>query len=507
MGQRQLLEKPKVSGRQGRRIVLLALLAAALALLPSAQAAALLGSAEITGPILLVGEWDARFDGATATLRGDAVTLRGGAFDVVERTTFPDNPELAPREERFGHAGGLLTVESGTALVVAVNGVLDVSGFAYNDDPHRLEPVLAPGPVVRLTAPTADGVVDGASTLRLDSGRLLVQANRAYEYLAGATRETATTGGVDVFGNPVGGQESEVPAHKSYTVTVRDLELHGQGPVAFDHANDDGPLGLAVNGIVRLSRATGVLGVGGETLRIERQPAQLEGPDIGLEFRGVYIDPTSDTAVSTASLRGNAAAVSLQDGTSYVFEVATTSLLLALAAGTAYFWPTVRYYGTKLVAVPLYAKLEKGEVLDNELRTRIYEMIKSTPGIHAHGLGNNIQIGWGTLIYHLHVLEKNNYVTSLRDGRHKRFFPVGLINWTERDKVAALRNETSKEIYDIIRANPHVIQVQIAQMIGLSAPAVKWHVARLIGARLIEQKKVGRTIVYEPTGEPPGETP
>jgi len=324
--------------------------------------------------------------------------------------------------------------------------------------------------------------------------------------VAGATRETITTGSVDVLGNPVGGQESEVPAHRTYAVVVRRLAFQDQGPFALDHANQHGPMAISVDGIVRLTRATGVLDVGRQTLRVEQQPAQLEGRDVGLEFRGVYVDPSSNAAVTTASMRGDAAAITLQDGTSHVFEVATTSLLVAAAAALAYFWPTVRYYAAKVVAVPLYAKLEKGDVLENELRTQIYDLIRSTPGIHAHGLGDKIQIGWGTLIYHLHVLEKNHYVTSLRDGRHKRFFPVGLINWTERDKVAALRNETTKRIYDIIRQTPHVIQIQIAQTVGLSAPAVKWHVARLIGARLIEQKKVGRTIVYEPTGEPPSST-
>jgi predicted transcriptional regulator len=96
----------------------------------------------------------------------------------------------------------------------------------------------------------------------------------------------------------------------------------------------------------------------------------------------------------------------------------------------------------------------------------------------------------------LGVLEKNQLVSSLVDGRHRRFFPVGGVDWTKRGQVAALKNDRTRTIYELIADDPGIIQGDLAGRVGISVPAAIWHLKRLEDTGLVGREKKGRKVHY-----------
>ena len=167
----------------------------------------------------------------------------------------------------------------------------------------------------------------------------------------------------------------------------------------------------------------------------------------------------------------------------------------SLLAALAYFWPRLKL-ATTLLALPLYTRIERTAVLEHEKRDEIYELIRQQPGIHAHEIGEKTQIGWGTTVYHLKLLEQHALVVSKKSGRYKRFF-VNTGEYTKKkDAYGALRNDTAKAVADFIVNHPGCSQKELCAALGIQPSLASWHVDKLEGVELVKRVKDGRQVKY-----------
>jgi DNA-binding transcriptional ArsR family regulator len=172
-----------------------------------------------------------------------------------------------------------------------------------------------------------------------------------------------------------------------------------------------------------------------------------------------------------------------------------------LVAGVliVYFWPLLKFVGAQgLILAAGFARLDRSGLLKNKVREELMTLIRAEPGIHASDMARRVDAGWGTIVYHLHVMERNKLISSLVDGRHKRFFPVGEVDWSKRGQLAALRNPMTRSLYELIQEDPGVIQGSLAKAVGISVPSVIWHLKRLEDAGLVGRDKQGRKVHYYP---------
>ena len=88
-------------------------------------------------------------------------------------------------------------------------------------------------------------------------------------------------------------------------------------------------------------------------------------------------------------------------------------------------------YSIYSIFVGLHNRLKKDDLLDHEVRGRIYQVIVTFPGIHfrkikkEYGRDSVSIIHLGCLTYHLEVLQKNGMIKSENDGYRKRFYCRG----------------------------------------------------------------------------------
>ncbi len=164
-----------------------------------------------------------------------------------------------------------------------------------------------------------------------------------------------------------------------------------------------------------------------------------------------------------------------------------------------YFWETLRWVAAKTAFLaPGYSKLRKPNLLEHRTRDALHQQIKENPGIPLGKLGQQMNIGWGTLVYHLAVLERNQLVSSLQDGRRRRYFPVGVVDWSRRSQIAVLANERTRMLYDLVLEDPGVVMSGLAHRAEMTLPQATWHLKRLETCRLLARRKEGRRVHFFP---------
>ncbi len=165
------------------------------------------------------------------------------------------------------------------------------------------------------------------------------------------------------------------------------------------------------------------------------------------------------------------------------------ALLLGIAAwiGGAGKW----ILGGAGTLVAGYARVQGDAVLQHDGRQQVYDLVQAEPGMHFMDLCERLPFGASTLNYHLRVLERNEFVTRVKDGRYVRFFDrrSGAFAGERKTAVSALRNNTTAAIADCIVQNPGIAQRDLAEAFGIAASTVSWHVERLQRSGLVEKQR------------------
>ncbi len=137
--------------------------------------------------------------------------------------------------------------------------------------------------------------------------------------------------------------------------------------------------------------------------------------------------------------------------------------------------------------VPMYSRISRDKVLENETRGNIYHLIARQPGMDLLSIKNALGLTNGVLAHHIHTLEREKYLRSIRDGRYRRFFIAGT-------KVE-LVNSVEKLILWEIQSHSSINQSQIAKNIGLSRQALNYHIKKLVTHGSIITEKMGRETI------------
>jgi DNA-binding transcriptional ArsR family regulator len=154
-------------------------------------------------------------------------------------------------------------------------------------------------------------------------------------------------------------------------------------------------------------------------------------------------------------------------------------------------WGIAKSLGPASGIVAGYARVSGQEVLEHPGRGEVYERVKAAPGINFVQLSEQVAFGSSTLNYHLRVLEKNGYITSVKDGRYLRFFDrtAGTYSGAKKVAVSALRNPTTAAMARHIKEHPGVAQCDLAQAFAVTASTVNWHMTRLGTAGLVTRAR------------------
>lgn len=137
--------------------------------------------------------------------------------------------------------------------------------------------------------------------------------------------------------------------------------------------------------------------------------------------------------------------------------------------------------------------------LNQSTRQQIYDVILQNEGIHLREICRTLDRRMGVIQYHIYVLESANLISSMKDGRYKRFFVNHQDSLEERVVIALLHRETTAKVLNIIHEmnGKGVSHSAIAKELNSSSQALTWHIQKLAEANVILTTKKGCQKYYQ----------
>lgn len=129
--------------------------------------------------------------------------------------------------------------------------------------------------------------------------------------------------------------------------------------------------------------------------------------------------------------------------------------------------------------------MEEEEVLNLERRRRVYQFIRSHPGLHLRALEKRLDISLGDLRYHLDYLEKKRMITSRSDGYRKTYFSARDVYLQDRDTLALLRQEAPRRIILHLLMSENSTFEELREVLGVSKSTLSFHLKKLTSKGLV----------------------
>lgn len=123
----------------------------------------------------------------------------------------------------------------------------------------------------------------------------------------------------------------------------------------------------------------------------------------------------------------------------------------------------------------------------SETRSRVRECIYRNPGIHFNAIGRTLDIATGQTQYHLRRLSREGKVLKTGVCGRTHYYPPTFSEW-ERNAIALLRRETTREIVLLLFRQQELPPDEIAERLDLARSTVEWHVTRLVEYELAEKR-------------------
>lgn len=150
-------------------------------------------------------------------------------------------------------------------------------------------------------------------------------------------------------------------------------------------------------------------------------------------------------------------------------------------------------------ALPLLSRIAHSDIYNNDARRTIHELVVGEPGQCLNELVGRTGYSRNAVSYHLFVLEKEEEIISVKDGKYRRYFTRNgkYVNGA-KNVVAALRNETTLKLARVVMERPGSIQRDLCVELGATPSATCWHAKRLLDLGVIRKERVANTVKYYP---------
>lgn len=138
---------------------------------------------------------------------------------------------------------------------------------------------------------------------------------------------------------------------------------------------------------------------------------------------------------------------------------------------------------------------------NSSIRRKIYRFINKMPGLHLREIQRELNIPLGTLNYHLRCLENSEAIASKREGKYKRYYPMGEITAIDREILSVLRQTIPRRIILCLLVNPGITKKSISDQLGVGASTTMFHLRKLMECNLVKRERYGRENKYSVINE------
>ncbi len=137
-------------------------------------------------------------------------------------------------------------------------------------------------------------------------------------------------------------------------------------------------------------------------------------------------------------------------------------------------------------------RLTLDEVLENENRGKIIDLVLEEPGIHFNDLLRKTEIAAGNLVWHLDILITYKVIGKKRVGNFLAYFPFYQKNPISNLDLKLKKSKLTLQILETIENEPGVWNNLITKKFEVDHKTILYHVKKLVDLGLVYKKKDGR---------------
>jgi len=136
-------------------------------------------------------------------------------------------------------------------------------------------------------------------------------------------------------------------------------------------------------------------------------------------------------------------------------------------------------------------RLDMDEVLENENRSKIIDLILEQPGIHFNELLRKTDLAPGNLVWHLDILETYKVIKKKRVGNYVMFIPYYNKNPLSNIDLKLQKSELTLQILESIEEDPGIWNSKLTDKMQIHRKTIQYHIDKLIDLGLVFRKKDG----------------
>ncbi len=152
-----------------------------------------------------------------------------------------------------------------------------------------------------------------------------------------------------------------------------------------------------------------------------------------------------------------------------------------------------QYLRTRTIPIEKGAhRLSLDEVLENQNRNKIIDLILNEPGIHFNELLRRTGLAAGNMVWHLDMLLTYKVIGKKRIGHFIAYFPYYQKNPISNVDLKLQKSKLTLEILQMIEKKPGMWNNLITKEFKVDHKTIQYHLNKLIDLGLIRFKKDGR---------------
>lgn len=137
------------------------------------------------------------------------------------------------------------------------------------------------------------------------------------------------------------------------------------------------------------------------------------------------------------------------------------------------------------------------DFLELDVRKRIYECVKKSPGIHFREIQRRAGIATGSADYHLHFLCRHGLLRAEREGIFLRYYVTDTTyDRQEKELLNILHHEPFRHVLIYLIENKKANALRIAEDLGFAPSNLSWYLKYLLEKGAIKHTKKGRFRFY-----------
>lgn len=250
-----------------------------------------------------------------------------------------------------------------------------------------------------------------------------------------------------------------------------------------------------VRGRLLLADATGTLAWQSGPSRIERSALQLEGE---LRLAALGAPRPDGEGQSYGPLRIHGQVVGAPGPQASPLLPMAAAAAVGVGAAALGFVPGVRRL--LFAFVGLFSMVGKEEALHHAARNQLLEHVRTNPGLTLSAAQRELGLGWGTIGYHVAVLERLGLLVTKRAGGKRLLFAQGQSRLADPRVWGALQNPSARLLYDAhFQHGEPLTATRAAQTLACTSQYAGRLLRRLASVGLVEARGNPHRALYAPT--------